>query len=88
MLRTGGNLSKVEDALGLPKGYLSSNDTMVVHIKSQDIKGLKIPSGNERGVDEKLWIPGGYTRGGTPEAVVDLSHKPTLVELNLKRGSK
>ena len=52
------------------------------------LKGLKIPSGNERGVDEKLWIPGGYTRGGTPEAVVDLSHKPTLVELNLKRGSK
>lgn len=31
---------------------------------------LRIPSGNELGVNE-FWIPGGFTSGGIPEAIVD-----------------
>jgi hypothetical protein len=46
-----------------------------VFIKPQDIKDIRIPSGNESGSNGQ-WIPGGYTNGGVPEAVVDLSDTP------------
>jgi hypothetical protein len=34
-----------------------------------EIKDIKVPSGNERGANAE-WIPGGYTKGGLPEAAV------------------
>ena len=30
-----------------------------------------MPSGNEPGAWQGLWEPGGFTKGGIPEAVVD-----------------
>ena len=29
-----------------------------------------MPSGNEKGANAQ-WIPGGYTRGGIPEIIID-----------------
>jgi len=46
------------------------------------MKNIRIPSGNEAGANNQ-WVPGGYTNGGVPEAVMDFSHKPTVVELKL-----
>ena len=31
---------------------------------------IRIPSGNETGAN-KLWVPGGYTSGGVPEAITN-----------------
>jgi len=79
--QSGVDLSIVEKQLGLPSGYLKSADTVAVYIKPADLKGLRMPSGNEGGALPSQWIPGGYTRGGTPEAVMDFSHKPPITIL-------
>ena len=40
---------------------------------------ISLPSGNEMGANNN-WIPGGYTSGGIPEAVVyDLDNTPEEV---------
>lgn len=43
-----------------------------MRIDIEDTIGLdvRIPSGNETGAND-LWIPGGYTSGGVPEAVTN-----------------
>lgn len=71
----GGNFRIVEQRLGLDSGYLSNNDTIAVHISRQDLPDLRPPSGNERGANS-LWLPGGFTSGGVPEAVVNLTNAP------------
>ncbi|MEI7369014.1 hemagglutinin repeat-containing protein [Pectobacterium sp. 1950-15] len=84
-----GNLRIVEKKLGLESGYLGNSNTGVFYIKKQDIKNLKIPSGNELGAN-KFWLPGGKTSGGISEAVMDFSHKPNaqLIDLNKYNGGK
>jgi hypothetical protein len=79
--QSGGDLSIIEKQLGLPSGYLKSADTVAIYIKPTDLKGLRMPSGNESGALPAEWIPGGYTKGGTPEAVIDFSHKPPITIL-------
>ena len=63
-----GSISKIEDALGLDKGYLGEKPVVV---KFNKFSGLRIPQGNELGANPNYWIPGGYTIGGIKEAVID-----------------
>ncbi|ASA57881.1 hypothetical protein [Vibrio gazogenes] len=77
-----GNLRSIEKKLGLDQGYLGNGDTMAVYIKPEDIKNIHIPSGNEAGANGQ-WIPGGYTNGGVPEAIIDLSDSP-FTEISIK----
>jgi filamentous hemagglutinin len=77
----------VEQRLGLAPGYLSSADTMAVSIAPSEIRGLRMPSGNEPGATLQ-WIPGGYTRGGMPEAVMDFAYRPRAVEVDLRSYMK
>lgn len=70
-----GDLRVVEKRLGLDSGYLGDSDTMAVYVKKTDMDKLRIPSGNEGGANGQ-WVPGGYTSGGVPEAVLDLSETP------------
>jgi filamentous hemagglutinin len=72
---SGGDLRLVENKLGLDQGYLGDKDTVSVYVKPGDIKNIRVPSGNEAGANGQ-WVPGGYTSGGVPEAVVDLSDTP------------
>ena len=67
-----GNISIIERELGFPEGYFSDQGGLV-RIDIDDISGLNIrmPSGNETGANE-LWLPGGYTSGGVPEAITDI----------------
>ena len=53
------------------KDYLKKGGGLV-RIDIEDTIGLdvRIPSGNETGAND-LWIPGGYTSGGVPEAVTN-----------------
>ena len=70
--RANGNMSIIEMELGFPEGYFK-NGGGLVRIDVDDISGLniRIPSGNEMTANE-LWIPGGYTSGGVPEAITDI----------------
>ena len=69
--QSGGNVSKLEELLGFNPGDLGTNP---VRIDIANPKGLRIPSGNEAGVNNQ-WLPGGYTSGGSKEAVVDAAKK-------------
>lgn len=62
---TGGNIRAVEQKLGLPSGYLDNAQAAVI-----DNPNVHIPTGNEVGAHPDYWLPGGYTSGGTPEAVI------------------
>ena len=65
--KTNGNVRLLEQLLGIPSGALGKAPVRVdIHYPT----GLRIPSGNERGAND-FWLPGGYTSGGLPEAVID-----------------
>lgn len=82
MKRTGGDLGKVEQELGLNPGTLTSGETMVAYVKPEHLKNLQIPNGNEGGANEH-WIPGGYTSGGVPEATIDVPAGTPFTEIKL-----
>ena len=63
-----GDISKIEDALGLDPGYLGKNPVIVM---MDDSSNVRMPSGNELGAWPEYWEPGGYTSGGIKEAVID-----------------
>ncbi|NJM24268.1 MAG: hypothetical protein HC859_00730 [Bacteroidia bacterium] len=71
---TGGDLAQIEQRLGLNPGDLTGDDAVIAWVKKQDLGEVKMPSGNEGGVIEEFWIPGGKTSGGVSEGVVDLSN--------------
>lgn len=77
-----GDLEFIEKALGFEPGYLKGDDIMIAFIKKEDFYELKIPSGNENGANP-FWLPGGYTSGKTPEAVMNLTKKVKFNEIKL-----
>lgn len=86
--RTGTDIAKIETELGIPKGRwasmldhdpLNPDQLVRVDIKVNSNSHLRIPSGNEYGADETLWIPGGKTFGGISEAIID----PVKAESNI-----
>ncbi|MFA0813905.1 hypothetical protein, partial [Microbulbifer epialgicus] len=82
--KSGGNLEEFEQLLELDAGYFSGSDKkpMIVAFDRADLGEVRIPRGNEGGAYEGKWVPGGYTAGGSPEAVVDFqSDPPTSFEL-------
>lgn len=60
----------MESVLGLPEGFLDSNNLVRIDISDPEEFNLRIPSGNEAGANEQ-WIPGGLLPDGASEAVVD-----------------
>ncbi|MGV6988186.1 VENN motif pre-toxin domain-containing protein [Testudinibacter sp. P80/BLE/0925] len=68
-----GNLRIIEKELGLPENYLSNN-ILRVDINEPHRFNLRIPSGNEAGVNEQ-WVPGGKLPNGKLEAIIDFDNK-------------
>jgi hypothetical protein len=62
-----GDVSKLEDLLGLNRGDLGINP---IRIDVENPTGLRMPDGNELGANTQ-WIPGGKTSGGINEATVN-----------------
>ena len=62
-----GDVRVLEELLGFDSGDLGDSP---VRIDISNPQGLRMPSGNERGVND-YWLPGGYTSGGIPEAIID-----------------
>lgn len=65
-----GNPRVMEKELGLPEGFLDSNEIVRIDIAEPGEFHLRMPSGNEAGANEN-WIPGGVLPDGASEAVVD-----------------
>lgn len=70
MASANGNPRLIEQALGLPEGFLDGNELVRVDIANPRELNLRVPSGNEAGANDQF-IPGGFTEGGLPEAVID-----------------
>ncbi len=95
VLESGGNVRKMERIFGLEEGSLGNNPTI---ISFDDPKNLRIPDGNEIGADRNKYIPGGFTCGNQPEAVIDPVSRgeykvtkfndPNLVDWIDKRGGR
>lgn len=67
--QAGGDVSKLEELLGLNPGDLGTNP---VRVDIPNPQNIRIPSGNEAGAWPGYWTPGGYTKpGGVMEAVID-----------------
>ncbi len=66
-----GDISIWEKKLSFDEGYFASQGGLVrVDIQNFSWLNLRLPDGNELGAND-YWIPGGWTVGGTPEAVTD-----------------
>ena len=67
----GGEISFYEKSLSFTEGYFSSQGGLV-RLDFFDISdlNLRMASGNEEGANS-YWLPGGFTMGAIPEAVVD-----------------
>ena len=69
--RANGNISIIEKELGFPDGYFSDGGGLIrIDAPNTPELNIRIPSGNETGAN-KLWIPGGKTSGGVPEAITN-----------------
>lgn len=69
--RANGNISIIEKELGFPEGYFSDGGGLIrIDAPNTPELNIRIPSGNETGAN-KLWIPGGKTSGGVPEAITN-----------------
>ena len=67
----GGDISIIERELGFPSGYFKDGGGLVrIDVDNVDGLNLRLPSGNETGANA-LWIPGGRTSGGVPEAITN-----------------
>ena len=67
----GGDISIFETSLSFDAGYFALQGGMVrLDIFDIEDLNLRLPSGNETGANE-YWLPGGFTRGGIPEAILD-----------------
>ena len=71
-VQANGDVHVFEEKLGFKTGHFEKGGGLVrIDVKiNPDKLNLRIPSGNEGGANE-LWIPGGHTSGGIPEAVSD-----------------
>ena len=65
-----GNARAMENALGLPEGFLDNSNLVRVDIPNPHKAGLQIPSGNEAGANSQ-WLPGGFLPDGKIEGVID-----------------
>lgn len=76
--KTGGDINEIEKELGIPSGSWNlevnraNNKVSIIRIdiQSNQIKNLRMPTGNEFGANN-LWIPGGITKNGKSEAIID-----------------
>ena len=69
--RANGNISIIEKKLGFLEGYFRDGGGLIrIDAPNTPELNIRIPSGNEAGAN-KLWIPGGKTSGGVPEAITN-----------------
>ena len=83
------NYAVFESILGFEPGYYSNGNGLIrIDIKADIRFNVRIPTGNEAGVNN-YWIPGGFTSGGMPEAITDLiPNTEEFVKISEIKGAK
>jgi hypothetical protein len=70
LLKAEGKIEYIEKELGIPAAAWKDRQIVRIDVANPRELRLRIPSGNEGGVNE-LWLPGGYLPNGIKEAVCD-----------------
>jgi hypothetical protein len=83
--RSNGDVGLLEKEMGIeagPWGWQGKGGIVRIDVQNPENLNLRMALGNEGGAN-KLWEPGGFVPGGSPEAVVDQipagSYKATVV---------
>ncbi len=84
---SGGDVSVIEQALGIPPGAWQGVSLSRIDIPNPSSVGIRIPSGNEPGANGQ-WVPGGYTSGGVPEAVTNQIPAGSYIESHIGGSAK
>ena len=77
-----GSIERIEAALGIPPGYWAGRIICRIDIPHPENFHLRMPSGNEQGVND-LWLPGGYLWQGYREAIIDCVPEGAYVETKI-----
>lgn len=77
-----GSIERIEAALGIPSGYWAGRIICRIDIPHPENFHLRMPSGNEQGVND-LWLPGGYLWQGYREAIIDCVPEGAYVETKI-----
>jgi hypothetical protein len=64
-----GDRSRIKELLGVEPQYWNE-PVFRIDIAAADQRNLRMPTGAESGANT-LFVPGGYTSGGVPEAEID-----------------
>ncbi|MPS74728.1 MAG: hypothetical protein E2590_16465 [Chryseobacterium sp.] len=78
-----GNLSYVEDELGIPPGAWKGKEIVRIDIPNVKKQNPRMATGNESGAND-LWLPGGRLPKGYSEVVLDAVKKNDYKEINIK----
>lgn len=78
-----GNLSYVEDELGIPPGAWKGKEIVRIDIPNVKKQNPRMATGNESGANN-LWLPGGRLPKGYSEVVLDAVKKNDYKEINIK----
>ncbi|MBR6112675.1 MAG: hypothetical protein IKQ08_12100, partial [Paludibacteraceae bacterium] len=65
-----GKISEIAYRLDLGTPYFNGTDELYLVTVDLNKYHIDLPDGNEFGAYEFLWMPGGYTKHGTPESVL------------------
>jgi hypothetical protein len=82
-----GNVSYIEAALGVPHGHWAGRRLSRIDIPSPENFLLRMPTGNEAGVN-KFWLPGGYLWQGYREAIISQVPQGAYVETRIMINTK
>ena len=77
-----GSIERIEAALRIPPGYWAGRIICRIDIPHPENFHLRMPSGNEQGVND-LWLPGGYLWQGYREAIIDCVPEGAYVETKI-----
>lgn len=77
-----GNLSYLEDELGIPSGGWKGKELIRIDILNIKKQNIRMPTGNEAGAND-LWLPGGKLPKGYSESVMDAIKKGVYKEISI-----
>lgn len=78
-----GDISKIEDALGIPQGSWQGQELIRIDIPKPSNHNLRMTTGAESGAND-LFIEGGFTPGGQSEAIIDPIPEGSYIETWIK----
>ncbi|MFO1369575.1 MAG: RHS repeat-associated core domain-containing protein [Marinagarivorans sp.] len=86
LIKTGGDMAKIETELGIPAGDWQKQEMVVVEIADPKAHNVRMATGREEGANA-LWLAGGKLPTGHDEAIVDAIPKGSYKEMSISEAT-